>query len=96
MDSAMPKFLIEVPHDGSSLACARVVKVFLQTGSHFLTHADWGCKDGDHKAWMVVEAESKDQAREIVPPPYRSDAKIVKLNSFSMSEVDDILKAHGA
>ena len=36
----MPQFLIEVPHPEEALACARIVKVFLSTGSHFLTHAD--------------------------------------------------------
>jgi hypothetical protein len=92
----MARFLIEVPHDGELVACARVVQVFLQTGSHFLTHADWGCKDGDHRSWMVVDADSKEEARDIVPPPYRSSAKIVQLNSFSMPEIEGILKAHKA
>jgi hypothetical protein len=90
----MARFLIEVPHEGEVVACARVVQVFLQTGSHYLTHADWGCKDGDHRSWMVVDAEDKDEAREIVPPPYRSSAKIVRLNAFSMSEIDGILASH--
>jgi len=37
----MRRFLIEVPHEAEGAACARVVEVFLKTGSHFLTHADW-------------------------------------------------------
>lgn len=44
----MPKFLIEIPHEATTAACARVVEHFLRSGSHFLTQADWGCKDGDH------------------------------------------------
>jgi len=50
----MPRFLIEVPHEEETVACARAVKVFLDSGSHFLTHADWGCKDGEHKAWLFM------------------------------------------
>jgi len=46
----LARFLIEVAHDFNQLACARAVKVFLSTGPHFFTHADWGCKDGEHKA----------------------------------------------
>jgi len=88
------RFLIEVPHEGTMVACARAVEVFLRTGSHFLTRADWGCKDGEHKAWMLVEAESKDEARGIVPPPFRSQAKVVQLNTFTMKDVDDILRQH--
>ena len=51
----MAKFLIEVPHPEETVACARVVDVFLKTGSHYLTGADWGCKDGVHKSWMLVD-----------------------------------------
>lgn len=29
------RFLIEVPHEATTVACARVVNVFLRTGSHF-------------------------------------------------------------
>ena len=88
------KFLIEVPHEGTEVACARVVDFFLKSGSHFLTRADWGCRDGEHKAWMLVDADSKDEARRIVPPPFRSKAKIVQLNTFSSEEIENILRQH--
>ena len=88
------RFLIEVPHEDATVACARAVEVFLTTGSHFLSHADWGCKDGVHKAWMVVEVDSKEEARAIVPPVFRAQTKIVKLNCFTMEEIDQILRDH--
>ena len=92
----MPKFLIEVPHEPDVLACARVVRVFLATGSHFLMHADWGCMDGNHRAWIIVDVANKDEARAIVPPAFRSQATIVCLNRFSLELIDDILKRHNA
>ena len=88
------RFLIEVPHEETMVACARAVEALLKTGSHFLTRADWGCKDGEHKAWIIVEVQSKDEARAIVPPAFRSQAKIVQLNSFSLEEVEGILRHH--
>ena len=88
------RFLIEVAHESSTLACARVVDVFLRTGSHFLSRADWGCKDGEHKAWILVEVESKEEARGIVPPAFRAQAKIVQLNQFTMEEIQSILEGH--
>jgi hypothetical protein len=90
----MAKFLIEVPHESERVACARAVQIFLNTGSHFLTHADWGCADGEHKAWIVVDVESKDEARSILPNAYRAQAKITRLNRFSLEEVNDILAQH--
>jgi hypothetical protein len=92
----MPKFLIEVPHASETVACARVVEVFLRTGSHFLGRAEWGCKDGDHKAWLVVDVGTKDEARNIVPPAFRADAKIVQLNHFKLGDIEATLREHGA
>src|SRR5689334_995183 len=88
------KFLIEVPHDAERLACARVVEIFLKSGSHFLTHADWGCKDGEHKAWITADADSREEARSIPPPAMRSQAKIVQLNSYAIEDIDEILRQH--
>ena len=88
------RFLIEVPHEASQLACARVVEVFLRTGSHFLSHADWGCKDGVHKAWIIVEVDSKEEARGIVPPAFRPQARVVGLNTFTIEEIESILADH--
>lgn len=90
----MQKFLIEVPHEADELACARVIKTFLETGSHYLTNADWGCEDGDHKAWLIVETADREEARWIVPPPFRERARVVKLSRFSMDEIDAIIARH--
>jgi hypothetical protein len=79
----MPKFLIEVEHGADKNACEQTIQVFLQTGSHFLTHAEWGCLDGEHKAWIMVEVPNKDDARFIVPPAFRSIAKITQITTFT-------------
>lgn len=90
----MPKFLIEVPHDSDAVACSRAVQVFLTTGSHFLTHAEWGCKDGVHSAWMIVEVESKAEAMGIVPPMFRPGTRIVGLNRFELAKIEAFLARH--
>ncbi len=95
-EEAMARFLIEVPHEEDVVACSHAVKIFLESGSHFLTHADWGCKDGVHKAWIIAEVDSKDQARAILPSAYRVNAKIVQLNKFTMEEIDELLRHHHA
>jgi len=88
------RYMIEVPHDGARATCARAVDVFLRTGSHFLTNADWGCRDGVHKAWIIVDVDSKDEARAILPPAFRAEARIVKLNAFTQPEIDEMLREH--
>lgn len=90
----MPKFLIEVPHGASKQECQRAIDVFLRTGSHFLTHADWGCKDGEHKAWLMIEVGSKNEARSIVPADFRDGAKVTQLTTFTRENMDDNARAH--
>ena len=91
----MPRFLIEVPHESEVVACARANKVLLESGSHFLTHADFGCNDGVHKAWIVVDVKSRDEARNMLPPAYRRQATIVQLTKFGLKELDDLIRRHG-
>ena len=90
----MAKFLIEVPHEAEEKACALAIHLLMKTGSHYLTNADWGCLDGEHTGWLMIDVESKEEARRILPPVYRSQAKIVKLNKFSLEEIEEILRHH--
>jgi len=83
----MARFLIEVPHGADKKACYQAIEIFMQTGSHFLTHADWGCLDGDHKAWIIADVETKQDAMFIVPPAFRNKAKIVQLTTFSAQDL---------
>ncbi len=90
----MPTYLIEVPHDSDEVACSRAIRAFLATGSHFLTNADWGCEDGEHKAWFVLEAESKDEARLVVPPAFRAEAKVIRLRKWTRDDLDPTHQQH--
>jgi hypothetical protein len=82
----MPKYLIEVPHWGDKVSCQRKAKNFRASGSQFITHADWGCSDGNHKAWMIVEIENKKAALQILPYVYRSRAKVTQIMKFSRND----------
>jgi hypothetical protein len=80
-------FLIEVPHKNSSYECYRAIKVFLESGSHFLTNAEWGCPADDHRAVMIVEVENREQAMKIVPPMYRNVAKVTEMVTFTPEDM---------
>ena len=82
----MARFLIEVPHGADKEACNQAIEIFIKTGSHFLTHADWGCLDGEHKAWIIADVGNKDEALLILPSAFRSIAKIVKLTTFTAKD----------
>ncbi|MCR4300148.1 MAG: hypothetical protein NUV51_00910 [Sulfuricaulis sp.] len=90
----MARYLIEVPHDADKRACLMAIEVFLKTGSHFLTHCDWGCMDGEHKAWISVDVGSKEEALRIVPPTFRAKAKIIQVDKFTLEQVQSALEQH--
>jgi replicative superfamily II helicase len=90
----MARFLIESTHESERMACARAIQIFLKSGSHFVTNAEWGCGDGDHRAWIIVDVPTREDARQIVPPAYRSRAKIIALNRFTLQEIEEMLRTH--
>ena len=87
----MEKFLIEVPHGGDNASCVQAIQVFLASGSHFVTHADWGFHNGEYKAWLVAETENEKEAMQILPSAYRRSAKITLIQKFSRTGTDDHL-----
>jgi hypothetical protein len=80
----MGRFLIELPHSPDAGECANVVQVFLSSGSHLVTKAEWGCKDDVHNAWLIVDVEGRNDAVAIVPPALRPAARITALNTFTL------------
>ncbi len=41
-----------------------------------------------------MELESKEEARSILPPVFRSQANIVKLTKFTIEEIDELSRHH--
>jgi len=86
----LPRYLIEVPHEPTKQACERAVSAFYRTGSHFMTHADWGCDDDVHKAWITVELDSKEEAMMILPTEFRRHARIIALQTFDAKDFESM------
>ena len=92
----MARFLIELDHEPTAGSCTRAARVLLTTGSHYLTNAEWGCMDGVHTAWLVVDVEDREMARAILPPAHRARARVVALSRFGLDEVGRFLDYHRA
>jgi hypothetical protein len=45
---------------------------------------------------MIVDVDSKEEARTIVPSAYRSEAKIIQLNTFTLEQVPELRRQHGS
>ena len=75
----MNRFLIETPHTPQE--CHLLVGQVYAMG--YLYHFDWGCPDGVHTGWAIIEAEDEEQARLAVPSIVRNKARIVRLTKFT-------------
>ena len=67
-----------------------MVEEFLRAGAHYLTNAEWGCDDGQHTAWIIVEAENDAEARLMVPPFIRNTAVLCRLNKFTPERIREL------
>jgi hypothetical protein len=80
----MKKFLVISNHTGPD--CIKALKETLAIG--YLNHFDWGCKDGVHTGWAILEAEDKEQAMLSVPTFLRAHAQVVQLTRFQPDKVE--------
>ena len=90
----MPKYMIGIEHENTKLACSLSVMETLKFGSHFVSHADWGCKDDVHKAWITVELDSKQEAMGILPPLLRQSATVTEVNHYEIDDMDGLIDLH--
>jgi hypothetical protein len=83
----MPSFLIEIPHSENPFECKQIIKLFVESGSHLLSNAHWGCKAGVHKSWFISDFNSAAEALQIVPPFLRHTANIIELTKFNKNDM---------
>jgi len=79
----MDRYLVETPHTAQD--CKMLVQQVYAMG--YLHHFDWGCLDGVHAGWAIIEAESEDQACLVVPSLLRSKARVIRLCKFSDTSI---------
>jgi hypothetical protein len=85
----MATYLIEIPHSENTFECKQVIKLFVESGSHLLTNAYWGCRSGVHKSWFISDFESREEAIQIIPPFLRHSASIIELATFGKTDIQD-------
>jgi hypothetical protein len=80
----MDRYLVISPHTAED--CKRALKEVHAAG--YITHFDWGCMDGDHTGWVVLEAANAKEALMVVPSLQRHTARAIKLVKFAPSDIE--------
>ena len=82
----MDNFFIEMPHTPED--CAHAIELVHIQG--YISQFQWGCKAGNHTAVIILEAENEEQAIQVLPPLFREQARVIKLNQYSPEQVREI------
>lgn len=85
----MHRFIVISTHTAEE--CRMAVKSFREYHAGFLTHFEWGCKDNDHTAYAIFEAEDHDNAKMAVPPLFRPKTRAIRLTFFDPKKTEDPL-----
>ena len=84
----MAHYHIEFPHaDGQ---CVRAFDFIAKYGLHFLNHTWFGCDAGVHTGWLHVEADNEREARGMLAPLMRDQARIVEVRSYTLQQIKDL------
>jgi hypothetical protein len=88
----MPRFLIEIRHSDDYEGCVKALDAIVQFGSHLVTNAEFGCEDGEHCGWLIVEVDTRAQALQMIPPQLQAGARIIQLRSWTRAEIEEMVK----
>jgi hypothetical protein len=77
----MARYIIESPHTKEE--CLRALDEELEKGKDILGKFDFGCKVGDHTAYAIVDANSKNDALKLVPAFLQNKARVVEVDKVT-------------
>jgi hypothetical protein len=77
----MTRYIIESPHTKEE--CLRALDEELEKGKDILGKFDYGCRAGDHTAYAIVDANSKNDALKLVPTFLQNKARVVEVDKIT-------------
>ncbi len=75
----MPQFMIEMSHSPSD--CVDSLRDIDPDAQEFLGDVYWGCMTGRHDGWAVVDADSEQEAMEMVPEQIRDRVQVTQVST---------------
>jgi len=81
----MIKYLIASKHTAED--CLRALDETLAKGPKLLEQFVYGCKDGDHTGYALVDVKNKSEALAMIPDFLQDDACITKVAHFTPVEI---------
>ena len=83
----MPQYQLELSH--SEQECLTAANMIVSHGMHLMNHTWFGCNAGVHVGWLNLEVDNEREARGMLPPTLRNQARVVEVERFSPVEAQD-------
>jgi len=85
------RYLLTVEHTLED--CTEALDSVFGHSKELLARFDWGCKDGKHVGWVVIEAGTEATARSLLPLTFRDKASVCMVNKFTPEDIQAIHNA---
>ncbi|HEY3297871.1 MAG TPA: hypothetical protein VGK34_04375 [Armatimonadota bacterium] len=85
----MPKFMMEVHHEPDEHLNSLDRIAFYNP--ELLNGMKWGCRNGEHTGWVLVDANDENEAREMLPQNERNGVRLAEVDTLTE---DDIARMH--
>ncbi|HXV46406.1 MAG TPA: hypothetical protein VD736_07020, partial [Nitrososphaera sp.] len=67
--------------------CLNSLDQIVAHNKELLDRCYMACMAGNHTGWATVEAESENEARNMLPSSLRQNAKVVEVNKFTPEQI---------
>ncbi len=84
----MARYLIASKHEAED--CMRALDEELKKGPGILDKFYYGCKEGDHTGYAIVETKNLSEAMALVPDFLQESACITKVDKITPSEIKSL------
>ncbi len=84
----MSRFLIQIPYPPDQQL--DIMDRMMEHNVDLLCMTYWGEMDGEPSGWLVVLADSDGQAREMLPPDLRSQARIAQVQLLTPQDIQEM------
>ena len=83
-------YFVMAPHTKES--CMKVLDELKSKGEDNLSKYKFGCMAGDHTTYAFLKAPSEEALRKMLPADVLANAKIQKVDAFSIKQIEDFHK----
>ena len=85
LEETVAHYMIVSSHNNTE--CASALNTILDWGMQVLSHMWFGCKFEVHTGWLDMETDSEQDARNVLPPQLRREARVVQVSIITPEEV---------